>query len=282
MMRLTNIGFLIFTACIFTLSAFSQDKHANYDSDTLSPYRLSWKTDGIIGGTAISLRLLGEFLPQKELELTEELANNFTSTDVVWFDRLAIDKFKPDLINFSTNLNYYAFIAPLPLFIDRSMRNDFLTIATMFVETRLLAEATPMITKKLFPRFRPYVYSEEFDFETKDVYNDSRSFFSNQSAYVFSSAVFTAKVFSDYYPESKARPWVWGGALASATAIGVLRHEIGIHYISDLVVGAAVGSALGYFIPHFHLRKSSADRELSLAPTMHEGLPGVRVRYRIL
>jgi membrane-associated phospholipid phosphatase len=281
MIKPVYIGLLIFTASIIAVPAFSQDKDAFHSSDTLSPYLLSWKTDGIIGGTALGLRLLGEFLPEKELELTEDIAGSFTSTDVVWFDRLSIDKFKPDLINFSTTLNYFAFIAPLPLLADRKMRNDFLAIATMFVETRLLTEAMPMITKKLFPRFRPYVYSNKFDFETKDKYNDSRSFFSNQSAYVFSSAVFSAKVFSDFYPESKARPWIWGSALTTATAIGVLRHEIGIHYISDLVVGAAIGSALGYFIPHFHLRKSVAHRELSLAPTIYEGLPGMRLTYRM-
>lgn len=264
-------------------AAFSraQSNDTLFKEATFSPYQLSWKTDGVIAGTGISLRLLGEFLPQKELLLDEEETNTFTSEDVVWFDRAAIDKFKPELINLSTSMNYYAFIAPLPLFLSRNVRNDFLTITTMFIETRLFAEAAPMITKKLFPRYRPYVFSQEFDFETKEGFNDSRSFFSNQSAYVFSSAVFTAKVFNDFYPESKARYWVWGSALTTATAISVFRHEIGIHYLSDLVVGAAIGSALGYFIPYFHLKEKNKSRSLSLSPSLGTDYVGININYML-
>ena len=247
---------------------------------TESPYELSWKTDGIIAGTGISLRLLGEFLPQKELVLNEEESDLYTPQDVIWFDRASVDRFKPEHINLSTSFNYYAFIAPLPLFFSKNVRNDFLTISTMFIEKRLLAEAAPMITKKLFPRYRPYVYSQKFDFETKDNFNDSRAFFSNQSAYVFSSAVFTAKVFNDYFPEHKARYWVWSSALATASAISVFRHEIGIHYFSDLFVGAAIGSALGYFIPHFHLKKERQD-QLTLSPSFSGGSIGLMFQYKL-
>jgi membrane-associated phospholipid phosphatase len=275
-----QILFVILLLFIATFSR-SQSNDTLSKEATFSPYQLSWKTDGIIAGTGISLRLLGEFLPQKELLLDEEETNTFTSEDLVWFDRAAIDKFKPELINLSTSMNYYAFIAPLPLFLSRNVRNDFLTITTMFIETRLFAEAAPMITKKLFPRYRPYVFSQEFDFETKEGFNDSRSFFSNQSAYVFSSAVFTAKVFNDFYPESKARYWIWGSALTTATAISVFRHEIGIHYLSDLVVGAAIGSALGYFIPHFHLKEKKNSRYFSLSPRIGVDYAGININYML-
>jgi membrane-associated phospholipid phosphatase len=276
--------YILFSISLFVFGlSFGQENNRNEESQikmTNSPYSLSWKKDGIIGGVGVGLRLTGEFLPQKSLLLDEDEANNFTSKDVIWFDRPAIDKFKPELINLSTSMNYFAFISPLPLFLSQPIRKDFLTIATMFIETRLYAEALPMITKKLFPRYRPYVFSEQFDYETKNGFNDSRSFFSSQSTYVFSSAVFTAKVFNDYFPENKARYWVWGGALTAALGINVLRHEIGIHYISDLVVGAAIGSALGFFIPHLHLKKSNKNG-LSLGPSFHSGSFGLQLEYKL-
>lgn len=257
---------ILFLITPFLLLSQVQKKDSVKSKTHFSPYELTWKKEALIAGSGIGLRLLAEFIPTKELLLSETDANNFTYSDVPWFDRPSVDKFKAELINLSTNMNYYAFIAPLPLFLSSDVRNDFLTIATMFVETRLFAEATPMITKKLFPRYRPYVYSQEFDFETKNGFNDSRSFFSNQSSYIFSSAVFTAKVYNDFFPDNKARYWIWGGALSSATAIAVLRHEIGIHYFSDLFIGAIVGSALGFFIPHLHLI-SQENNNLSITPT---------------
>lgn len=268
------------TFAIIGLSFAQKSDTIKNKADQVSPYSLTWKIDGIIAGSGLSLRLTGEFLPQKNLLLNKDETNNFNANDIIWFDRGAINKFKPELINLSTSMNYFAFISPLSLFFSQPIRKDFLTIATMFVETRLYAEALPMITKKLLPRYRPYVFSEKFDFETKEKFNDSRSFFSNQSAYVFSSAVFTAKVFNDFYPESKARYWIWGSTLTAATAISIFRHEIGIHYFSDLFVGAAIGSTLGYLIPHLHLNKTK-ETNLSLAPSFQNGAMGLELNYRL-
>jgi membrane-associated phospholipid phosphatase len=68
----------------------------------------------------------------------------------------------------------------------------------------------------------------------------------------FASASFISTVFSDYNPDSEWKPYIWTGSLLSAGIVGYLRYESGMHFPTDILVGAAVGSILGYAIPWMH------------------------------
>lgn len=82
-----------------------------------------------------------------------------------------------------------------------------------------------------------------------------RSFFSGHTSLAFGSAVFASTLFDHYYPESSLRPWVWGSSLAIASGMGYLRYASGKHFPTDIIVGALVGSAIGYVIPKLHKQK---------------------------
>jgi membrane-associated phospholipid phosphatase len=244
-----------------------------------SPYQLNWTTDAILLGSGITARVLASTIDGKQLKLTPELEASLSPDDVHWFDRSAATTFNAGLMPLSRIFDYYAFVAPLPLLLDPSIRRDWITITTMYLETRLFAEALPMLTKLAYPRFRPVVYNPNFSYEFKENNNDSKAFFSNQSTHVFTAAIFAATVYNDYHPDENTRFWVWGAALTSASAIGVLRYATGTHYASDLLVGAAIGSALGYFIPKLHMRNKNNSKDLTIVPVVQNDLYLMNMRW---
>ncbi|MCK9426362.1 MAG: phosphatase PAP2 family protein [Ignavibacteriaceae bacterium] len=50
---------------------------------------------------------------------------------------------------------------------------------------------------------------------------------------------------------------MWTGSLLSASLVGYLRYVSGNHYPTDILIGAVVGSAIGYFIPYLHQTNNS-------------------------
>ena len=67
-------------------------------------------------------------------------------------------------------------------------------------------------------------------------------------------AVATGVLFARRHPASGWRWAVWAGALALAGATAALRVAAGRHFFTDVVVGAAAGSAVGFGLPYLHLR----------------------------
>ncbi|MGB6121102.1 MAG: phosphatase PAP2 family protein, partial [Bacteroidota bacterium] len=96
------------------------------------------------------------------------------------------------------------------------------------------------------------VYNENVPVEEKLHTNAKRSFFSGHTTISFSSAVFLSKVYGDYFPDSKWKPYIWGVSLGIAAAVGYLRIAAGKHFLTDVLVGALVGGAIGYLIPKIH------------------------------
>ena len=59
-------------------------------------------------------------------------------------------------------------------------------------------------------------------------------------------------VYSKYYPDSKWKTAVWGSSLLMASITASLRVISGMHFLSDVLIGAAVGSLIGYLVPLIH------------------------------
>ena len=77
--------------------------------------------------------------------------------------------------------------------------------------------------------------------------DDNLSFFSGHATLAFSlaTAAGTVSTLRGY----RSAPWVWGTGLGAAGAVGYLRIAGDKHYLSDVLVGAVVGSAFGIGIP---------------------------------
>lgn len=140
----------------------------------------------------------------------------------------------------------------------------------ILLETFAVNYATTNVVKFAVRRPRPYSY--DADSEVADpTENDARlSFFSGHASLSFAMAAAYASVFQARHPRSRfiAPVWVLGMTVASTTALA--RVAAGKHFWTDIIVGAAVGSAIGVAIPALHRRRSHGPLRhvgLRLAPT---------------
>lgn len=133
-----------------------------------------------------------------------------------------------------------------------------------WVDALLVAEAAGIamdlnqLVKFTVGRQRPFVhYGNHPDPARPPDPDDNLSFFSGHTTFAFAVASAAGTISSSRgYPSA---PWVWGVGLTVAAATGYLRIAGDAHYLTDVVVGAAVGIAAGVAIPTLlHPREASA------------------------
>jgi membrane-associated phospholipid phosphatase len=249
---------------------------AGHESRTASPYHMSWTRDGLTFaaagiGLGVSNLIASEVAPLTESELA-----GLTRDQVFWFDRSATRRYSTDLIARSEDFALPLAVAPAALLLDARMRGDWVTLAAMYVQINVLGEAASSIAKEAIPRNRPYLYNTDLSYGERTDREPGKAFFSSAATFAFARAVFLGVVYSDYHPESALRPYVWGVALTTAGAASYLRYASGIHYPSDVVVGAAVGAAIGYLVPRLHRTEESP---LSVAPSTAGGGAGLTIQF---
>ena len=116
-------------------------------------------------------------------------------------------------------------------------------------------------------RSRPFVYNEDFSLSKKQTVGARHAFFSGHTSLTAASCFFTARVFSDYFPDSKYKPLVWAGAILVPATVGYLRVAAGKHFPTDVITGYAIGATIGMLIPHLHkkIKIKNADSSLKLS-----------------
>lgn len=217
-----------------------------------SPYKLDLKKETAIFGigavlTAVTLPLNSNIKP-----LTSEEIYLLDRNDVNSFDRRATFNWSPNAGSASDYLLAAAIISPVLLSMSEKVRNDFTPVLTMYIEVLIYSDVIPFLAKAVTNRVRPFAYNENVPFDNKKTKDAKRSFFSGHTTTAFAMATFLSTVYSDYYPDSDWRPVLWGSTLLLASIDGYLRYSSGSHFPTDILTGAIVGSAIGYFIPAMH------------------------------
>ncbi|MCH7774011.1 MAG: phosphatase PAP2 family protein, partial [Bacteroidetes bacterium] len=216
----------------------------------------------IIFGSAIGLTVIGLTINDDILPFTLDEINALNRDDVNKFDRGATYNWSPAAGNASDILLAVTILSPALLAFSDEVRNDFTPVLTMYFQTLILAETLPLMLKGITQRTRPFVYNEDAPLEEKETQNARRSFYSGHASVAFAMAVFLSTVYSDFHPNSELKPFIWGVSLLAATTVGYLRYAAGRHFPTDIITGALVGSALGYFIPFIH-RTNESDLDVS-------------------
>ncbi|WP_093517747.1 phosphatase PAP2 family protein [Stigmatella erecta] len=144
----------------------------------------------------------------------------------------------------------------------------FLQDTGIIVESVLLSAVLNQATKFIAGRERPFVHllPEAQKPFTEHPSDNNLSFYSGHTSMVFSLVVSAGTVAHlRGYPH---QPWVWAVGLPLATSVGLLRMGAGKHYLTDVAVGAALGTASGLAVPLLlHGRTSPASEGLSLQVT---------------
>ncbi|MFA6783810.1 MAG: phosphatase PAP2 family protein [Sphaerochaeta sp.] len=125
--------------------------------------------------------------------------------------------------------------------------SDWLEIGVGYSGTMLASYGTGSVLKSIFERERPYV---SLGGGPSDASDDYESFPSRHTLMAFSSAAYTQALFMRKYPDSPYRKAVTTTTWALSATTAVLRVVSGNHYVSDVLVGAAIGSALGFAGPY--------------------------------
>ncbi len=218
-----------------------------------SPYELSWGKDGWIMGGSVVVSFIGAALDVSLSVLTDQEYKALRKEDINFIDRWATNFSSKPISGVSDVGVGLCLVAPLGLLIfDESMRKDFGTVSTMYLETALLATFLPSYGKGLVTRIRPYAYNSSTEQSLLMNVETKRSFFSGHTTLAFASMTFFATVYSDYYPNSPYTSTVWIASMSAASGVGLLRIFSGAHFPTDVMLGALVGGAIGYGIPYLH------------------------------
>ena len=220
-----------------------------------------------LGSTGMGLSY---YLHQNVNVLSTDKIEILDKNSVNRFDRIAT-KFSSMHAKKASDVFFFTSLAaPSFLMASRKMRKDAGLISLMYGQVLFLNLGVTSLTKKSVLRSRPLVYNPNFALADKTERNARYSFFSGHASVVSSNCFLTAKVFSDYFPDSKWRHLVWGVAATAPAITGYLRVRAGKHYPSDVITGYIVGAGIGVLVPHFHRnvqKKISENLTFSVLPT---------------
>lgn len=245
-MRLSkNKTFWLATFCFFIFCESSKAQ---------SPYVLNTKKDISTVSTGAILWGGGVYLRRHDDVLTLDEVEMLNKEDLHGFRQWVVDNNSLTAGRASDHLKNTSNFLPLLFLVDKQPRNDLKALSVMYLEATLLTRGLTSMTKYVQNRSRPFVYNEDISIEKKTAIRAKQSFFSGHTSKTATMCFFTAKVFADYYPESKWKPFVWTTAALIPAATGYFRVAAGQHFPSDVIVGYIVGGSIGYLVPHFHLK----------------------------
>lgn len=244
----------LLSALLFTVTVFGQAP---------GPYYLNLKRSLLYGGTAAGTTVLGKHLRTTTPDL---MLSDLQLNDVNGFDRIATQYSSKRAALWSDYTLGAAQLLPALFLLERKSRRDILKIGLLYAEVSLINQGLTDIIKSTFLRPRPYVFDENLAPETIIHRDDRAAFLSGHTSSTAAASFFFAKVFSDYFPESRLRPYAWGVAIALPAATAYLRVRAGRHYPTDVIAGYTLGAGIGLLIPMLH-KIQPANRRLTLLPT---------------
>lgn len=263
--------FLVFSLLFFI--NFSSQAQQQYDS----PYELNWAVDGPYLGASLGLNYLGLRLIRAKDHLSEDDLNSLSEEDIWGIDRWAAGNYSPDADKLS-NVPFFGAVGLSLLFlIDEDERKHMGQISVLLLESLATTGALFTITAGLVEKSRPFVYNQDLPTEKRLINNSQRSFFAGHVAVAATGSFFAAKVFSDFNPDSWAKPYVWTLAALIPAWAGYLRIESGNHFLTDTIIGYAIGAASGILIPELHKK---GNENFSLTPTFGSYYKGLSLNYR--
>ena len=217
-----------------------------------SPYHTRFAVDapitlGLAGGS-----VLGLYRIQQKDGLTDAQLAALRKEDVPSFDRFSAGWYSDAAQTKSDYLCYGSIAAvPIVLALNPNVRAHYGQVAGLFVQTMLATDAIFTNVTASFPRYRPYLYGTEGGGGRNGKIATS-SFFAGHTAHAATATFFMAKAFSDFNPDSPARPYVWGVAAVLPAAVAYYRIEAGKHFLSDNIVGYTLGATMGIVVPQLH------------------------------
>jgi len=251
------VSFVAMVSCCLAVQMVSAE-------EVKGAYQLTWGKDIPLGVVSLGMYGLGSW----RVRNMPAFDSSFSKKDLLPWDRPFAGTWnsKADLASdiFSGAAAVPVVMALIDWRQNRLEASDVWTQVGMLGEVLALQSGINLTVRSFAFWPRPLMLGTHGGTE-RDAKDVSGSFYSGHSSAAFATAVFTANWFDRTHPGSSATPWVWGGALTTATTVAVLRVAAGKHYPTDVIVGAMMGTVIGWGVPKFHESSS----KISMAP-----LPG--------
>lgn len=172
--------------------------------------------------------------------------------DRLWkIDRWVITQYSASAKKGSDLALYSSFLLPLTLLTDENGRQEFGKVGLMTLQTILLNSSVTNATKVTFRRPRPFLYNQDIALNMKLRKSDRYSFFSGHTSTTAALSFMTAKMHSDFNPD-RNNSLVWALAAAVPAYTGIQRMRAGKHFLTDVLLGYAVGATIGILVPSLH------------------------------
>lgn len=229
-----------------------------------SPYKTDFLVDGGITLGLGALSATGLYLVQQKDGLTNAELAALDRNDIPKIDRSAAGKYNERAQTISDIFCYPTLlIAPGLLALNPEARGRYGQVLGLYLQTMMANNAIFTMTVGNVYRYRPYLYGTEGG-ARRNGEIATNSFFGGHTANTAAATFFAAKVFHDFNPGSSAEPFVWGAAALVPVAVGYYRIEAGKHFLTDNMVGYAVGATMGIVVPQLH--KVGRSRGVSMVP----------------
>lgn len=217
-----------------------------------SPYIFNDNTSTTLITTASTMGLFYQ-LSNSEIEpLSKSKIDQLMNEELFAINRFSVENYNDDLALVSDALLGVCLAIPAFQMLDGRVSEDWGVYGMMYLENAFLTFGATTITKNIFRETRPYVYNPDVDYDIKQSKDARLSFFSGHSALAFAGMTFFAETYSTFYPETSNHKLIWLGSMSLASATALLRVFSGRHFPVDILVGAAVGIAVGKLIPLLH------------------------------
>ena len=224
-----------------------------------APFQLTLEKEAIISISGISCHLAGNYFLSR-MKVPDP--TTLDSENVNAIERFACKYYSKKLSYLSDNtkdattlLLALTFIPHLKE-INRENIQIFLSDVVLFLEAESIIIGVTRCAKGLSERPRPYTYNSNLPLGTRQRKASFESFWSGHASLAFTTAVFAGYVYQNHHPRSRFIIPVWITGISCATATSILRVSSGNHFPSDVIVGAAAGSFIGWVIPWIHKEKS--------------------------
>lgn len=244
-----------------------------------SPYKTSLAVDGPVILGSLGLGVLGLKMIKNKDSLTPAEVAAKSPSDVNGFDRFSAGNFSEQADKDSYIPFYASFAAPVVMLLNKNESKKAGQILVLFTESMAITGAMFSITAGGVQRSRPLVYSSSAPLDKRMDSDSQRAFYAGHTAATATATFFLAKVFQDFNPDSRAKPYVWAGAAIVPAVVGYLRLQAGQHFLSDNLLGYAVGAGVGILVPQLH--KKGDTNKLSISPSMNPNYKGATLLYSL-
>jgi hypothetical protein len=259
-----KLSYSLFFLLFSSLSSYSQNN---------SPYKLRLLVDLPVTIAGAGLSYVGLQVLNDKPHLDSAKVISLDRNQINRFDRGATRQNHPNVGSYSDIALYASFASPVLLMLNDNVNNEALKVGALYLETMSIMGVAYTWGVSATHRIRPYVYNPDVPFEKKIGKGTTNSLYAGHPAAAAASTFFLAKVFADYNPDSKLKPFIWAAAVIPPSLVAYYRYKDGQHFPSDILIGIPLGAMIGIVVPQLH--KVNNKTNLSIIPTYK----GIQLTY---